>query len=89
MYPQAWAQCLEDVMQTVGIRELKQRASELIRLVREEGSLIQISSRGQVVAMLIPVARPTPKDEDLAWAEIGARLPAGIPAAEAVAESRR
>ena len=83
-------------MQTVGIRELKQRTSELIRLVREKGSEIQVTYRGEVVALLIPVNRPTLQEEDLAWAEIdhlaaeiGARWPAGISAAEAVAESRR
>ena len=83
-------------MQTVGVRELKHRLSELIRLVREEGSQIQITYRGQVVALLIPVNRPAPQEEDLAWAEIdrlaaeiGARWPAGTSASENVAESRR
>ena len=83
-------------MQTVGIRELKQRASELIRLVREEGSEIQITHRGQVVALLIPVTPPTPQEEAQAWeeidhlaAKIDVRWPAGVSAAEAVAHSRR
>ena len=83
-------------MLTVGIRELKQRASELIRLVREEGSEIQVTYRGEVVALLIPVVRPAPHEEAQAWAEIdhlaaeiGARWPAGVSAVEAVAETRR
>jgi len=83
-------------MKTVGIRELKQRASELIRMVREEGSEIQVTYRGEVVALLIPVIRPTPKEEAQAWleidhlaAEIGVRWPAGVSAEEAVAENRR
>jgi len=49
-----------------------------------------------VVALLIPVTRPTPQKEAQAWAEIdhlaaeiGARWPMGISAAEAVTESRR
>lgn len=83
-------------MLTVGVRELKQRASELIQMVREEGSEIQITYRGEVVALLIPVTRPTSQEEAQVWAEIdhlaaeiGARWPAGVSAAEAISESRR
>jgi len=83
-------------MLTVGIRQLKQHASELIRLVREEGKEIQVTYRGEVVALLIPVTRPTQQEEPQAWteidhlaAEIDARWPTGVSAAEAVAESRR
>lgn len=83
-------------MQTVGIRELKQHASEIIRRVREEGSEIQITYRGEVVALLIPVTRSASQKEARAWAdidhlaaEIGARWPIGVSAADAVNESRR
>ncbi len=84
-------------MITVGIRELRQKASELIRLVREEGSQVQVTYRGKVVAMLTPVGRTSRQDENnLAWAEldqlaaeIGARWPVGVSASEAVADSRR
>ncbi len=83
-------------MHNVGIRELKQNASELIRQVREEGAEIQVTYHGKVVALLIPVNRPPAQEEAQAWAEIdhlaaeiGARWPAGLSAAEAVAESRR
>lgn len=96
MYLQLWIHCLEVNMQTVGIRELKQHASELVRRVREEGSEIQITYRGEVVALLIPVIRSTPQEEAQAWAEIdslaaeiGVRWPVGVSAAEAVAENRR
>lgn len=83
-------------MQTVGIRELKQHASELIRRVREEGREIQVTYRGEVVALLIPVTRLSQQEETQAWveidhlaAEIGALWPAEVSAAQAVAESRR
>lgn len=96
MYLQLWTHYLEVSMLTVGIRELKQHASELIRRVREEGKEIQITYRGEVVALLIPVNRPTPQEEAQAWAEIDslaaeieARWPVGVSALEAVAESRR
>ncbi len=96
LWSQLWTHNSEVNMQTVGIRELKQRASELIRMVREEGSEIQVTYRGEVVALLIPVTHPTPEEEAQSWAEIdhlaaeiGARWPAGLSAAQAVAESRR
>lgn len=84
-------------MVTVGVRELKQRASELIRLVRETGSEVHVTHRGKVVALLVPVApAKTKASESRAWAkldtlaaEIGARWPKGVSAAQAVSESRR
>lgn len=82
-------------MKRVGIRELKQQTSELIRLVREEGQEIQITYRGEVVALLVPVVRSEGPDGKAAWAdldvlaaEIGARWPEGISSLEAVAEAR-
>ncbi len=84
-------------MITVGVRELKQQASELIRLVRETGSEVQVTHRGHVVALLIPVAPlKGTEGEKRSWtnldalaAEIGARWPKGISAAQAIAEGRR
>jgi prevent-host-death family protein len=87
---------MEVTMLSVGVRELKQRASELIRMVRENNNEIQVTYRGKVVALLIPVMRPAQNNETQAWieidhlaAEIGARWPDGVSAAEAVAEGRR
>ena len=83
-------------MITVGIRELKQQASELVRLVRETNNEVQVTYRGKVVARLIPAERSAPGDEAEAWArldhlaaEIGANWPKGLSAAQAVSESRR
>jgi prevent-host-death family protein len=84
-------------MNTVGIRQLKQQASELVRKVREEGQEIQITYRGRVVARMVPVANPWRADEearawanlDLLAAEIGAAWPAGISSVEAIAEARQ
>ena len=84
-------------MVTVGVRELKQQASELIRLVRETGVQVQVTYHGKVIALLVPV-NPTVDTEaqNRAWdeldslaAEIGARWPEGVSAAQAVAEARR
>jgi prevent-host-death family protein len=96
MYPQLWSQ-LEDGMVTVGIRELKQQASELIRKVREDGAEVQITYHGKVVALLVPVAEADQtKQEAKTWtdidnlaAEIGARWPKGLSASQAISEDRR
>jgi len=83
-------------MITVGIRELKQQASELVRMVRETGKEVQVTFHGEVVALLIPVKRTQKKDEAKAWAKLdnlaaerGARWPRGVSAADAVSEVRR
>ena len=82
-------------MITVGIRELKQQTSELIRLVRQEGHQIQVTYRGEVVALLVPVERSeqtagvdTWARLDVLAAEIGARWPRDVSSVEAVAEGR-
>jgi prevent-host-death family protein len=41
-------------MATVGVRELRQRASELLRRV-EAGETIEVTDRGRPVAMLAPL----------------------------------
>jgi antitoxin (DNA-binding transcriptional repressor) of toxin-antitoxin stability system len=48
-------------MKTVGIRELKNRLSEYIRLVRT-GETILVTDRGEVVAELRPPGTPTAED---------------------------
>jgi prevent-host-death family protein len=83
-------------MITVGIRELKQQTSELIRKVRESGSEIAITYHGKVVARLVPVRESVhPEETGRAWseldelaAEIGAHWPEDVSASEAVAEGR-
>ncbi|HLO31716.1 MAG TPA: type II toxin-antitoxin system prevent-host-death family antitoxin [Anaerolineales bacterium] len=83
-------------MVTVGVRELKQQASELVRMVRETGQEVQVTYHGEIVALLIPVKRVQKADEAKAWAkldhlaaEIGARWPKGVSATKAVSEARR
>ena len=96
MYPQLCSQ-LEGDMVTVGIRELKQRTSELIHQVRNEGVEVQITYHGKVVAMLVPVVETNQTEQEAkAWtdidhlaAEIGARWPKGLSASQAIAEDRR
>ena len=46
-------------MTRVGVRELRQRASELLRLV-ERGETIEITDRGRPVALLGPLPEGSP-----------------------------
>ncbi len=59
-------------MSSVGIRELKTNTSEIVRRVREQGEVVEITHRGEVVARLIP-ARPiasSPEELDALWADM-------------------
>ena len=84
-------------MISVGIRELKQQASELIRMVRENGAEIQVTYHGKIVALLVPVgSTPITPQETQTWieidhlaAEIDARWPKGVSVAETIQDIRR
>lgn len=86
-------------MAAIGIRELKERTSDVIRRVRDRGETVDVTYRGRLVARLVPVARRSPSTkratraviadiEQLAQ-EIAARWPPGVSAADAVKEQRR
>lgn len=49
-------------MTRVGVRELRQRASELLRLV-EKGETVEITDRGRPVALLTPLPHGSPLDQ--------------------------
>jgi prevent-host-death family protein len=49
-------------MTSVGVRELRQRASELLRLV-EQGEVVEITDRGRPVARLTPLPMGTPLEQ--------------------------
>jgi prevent-host-death family protein len=63
------ALCYKCNMTSVGVRELRQRASELLRLV-EQGEVIEITDRGRPVARLTPLPTGTPLDQMWASGEI-------------------
>jgi prevent-host-death family protein len=56
-------------MTSVGVRELRQRASELLRRV-ELGEIIEITDRGRPVAQLSPLPAGSPLDQLRAAGEI-------------------
>ena len=49
-------------MTRVGVRELRQRASELLRLV-EKGETVEITDRGRPVALLTPMPEGGPLEQ--------------------------
>jgi len=52
----------------IGIRELKSRASELVRTVKEERARYVITQRGKPAALIVPLdAAPPEKSGDQVW----------------------
>ena len=52
----------------IGIRELKARASEVVRAVKEERARYVITQRGKPAALIIPLdAAPPEKSADEVW----------------------
>ncbi|MGH7356464.1 MAG: type II toxin-antitoxin system Phd/YefM family antitoxin [Candidatus Rokuibacteriota bacterium] len=84
-------------MRAVGVRELKQRTSQVLRELQAGGEEIEVTHHGRVVARLVPVRRAAARPRAApAWStldrvarEIGARWPRGRSAAAAVREGRR
>lgn len=48
-------------MRTIGIRDLRQRASAVLREV-EHGAVFEVTDRGRAVAVLRPVSNKSPLD---------------------------
>jgi len=73
-------------MASVGVRELRQRASELLRRV-EAGETIEVTDRGRPVALLTPVPDAGPLERLRAAGEVTAaggelaQLPEPLPLA--------
>ena len=58
-------------MKSVGVRELRQRASELLRLV-EQGETVEITDRGRPVARLTPLPTGSPLEQMRSAGEVDA-----------------
>ena len=61
--------CYKNYVTSVGVRELRQRASELLRLV-EQGETVEITDRGRPVARLTPLPEGTPLEQMRSSGEI-------------------
>jgi prevent-host-death family protein len=87
---------MEAEMKKIGIRELRESASEILRQVREDGEEYLVTYHGRVVARLTPVPNADEVDMVDLWSdldrlaeEIGASWPEGVPATDAVRAIRR
>ncbi len=85
-------------MITIGVRELKQRMSEVLNQIDRTGEIVEITKRGVVIARIVPAneqrlvssaLEDVWTDIDRIAAEISARWPEGVSAVDAVNESRR
>lgn len=84
-------------LERIGVRELKENASEIMGRVRDHHDMDEITYRGRVITRLVPIAElGTVESPESFWAEldritaeIGKRWPGGVTAGEAVAEQRR
>jgi prevent-host-death family protein len=81
-------------MTEIGVRELKNRASEIVREVREGRMEYVITYRGQPVARLVPIVDRVA--DETAWSEldrlgeaISAQWQSDKSAVELLAETRR
>lgn len=82
-------------MKSVGARELRENAGEVLRRVREERETIEITWHGRAIARLVPVLPAMAESKKLAkiWSdldrlseEIGSQWPKGVSAVGAVRE---
>ncbi len=86
-------------MKKFEIHELAEHIDEVLRMVEEEGEMIEVMKEGEVIARLVPARRPQqPVKRDLRdfWAEmdrlaaeISAHWPGDVSAVDAVRDVRR
>ncbi len=85
-------------MKVIGIRELKDHATQIMRKVREEGAVYHVTYHGKVIARIGPEATEEQQalDRNDIWAEwdalaeeIGKHWPDGVTAVDAVRDVRR
>jgi prevent-host-death family protein len=84
-------------IEEIGIRELKSRASEVVRAVKEERARYVITQRGKPAAIIVPLdAAPPEKSADEVWErlrqlgeEIGKGWESEKSAVEILSEMRR
>ena len=85
-------------MEKVGIKQLKQDASAILKSVRDNNETIEVTYRGDTIAQIVPVITREERLRNLqaAWArmdklaeEISEHWPEGVSAVDAVREGRR
>jgi prevent-host-death family protein len=83
-------------MRTVGVRELKEHTSEILKAVTERGESLELTVRGRPVARIVPIDE-TNREKELRefWEHtrelqrrIAEKWPEGVSAVDAVREGR-
>ncbi len=54
-------------MPEIGVRELKEHTSEIVREVRERRTRFTITYRGEPVGVLVPIGEATEESAEEAW----------------------
>lgn len=84
-------------MRTMGVRELRDSFSEVLRAVEEAGEIVEVTNHGRVVARLVPVQGPQLAQSEIAEiiadidslaAQLGARWPTGVTVQDALDDVR-
>lgn len=57
-------------MLTIGIRELKNNPSVVLRRVRQKGETVAVTFRGVLIARITPVEDATSSVDDAGWVEL-------------------
>lgn len=85
-------------MKTIGARELTERINKILRMVEEEGEIIEVINHGKVIAHLVPThtSEERIKKDRAAWenlnriaSELEPYWPKGVDAVEIVRDVRR
>ncbi len=87
-------------MKTIGVRELKDSLGSVLADVRQKSEEIEITYHGEVIAKIVPVAKPKPIHRKKAlgaiWAsmdelakQISTAWPANVSAVESIQDIRR
>ena len=85
-------------MRTIGVKQLKEHLSEVLREIEATGQIIGVSNRGRIVARLVPAqlgqrARRDPRaaiaEIDALSAEISAGLTGTINVTDIISDMRR
>lgn len=61
-------------MERVGIKELRQNASAVIRRVQESGAAIEVTVQGRPSAIIEPIGRTSPRSRTVSSTELEAGL---------------
>ena len=85
-------------MNSIGVTELKRNTSRVLRRLRDQREIMEVTVRGEVVALLVPAPNSKPASatlDEAVWTdleqlavEIGAHWPKDVSAVDAIRDDR-